>query len=346
MLKKNLIITGMLATLIAAYLTWQRFIVNKVELPQGETRTETIMIQGEKVNRTREIMVTDGVRHSVPLEEILEGIPGSPKDQIPPIDDPKFTSVNEANEWLEDENPGIAVSVGNTDRFYPYRILVWHEIVNETIEGERVLVTYCPLCFSGVVYDPIVEGERVEFGTSGSLWNSNLVMYDRKTDSLWSQVLGEAIVGKMTGTKLKILPSDLVRFGEWKAQHPSGEVLSRDIDVFPPRDYNRDPYGNYYTEEDVFFPVNAESDRLKRKDFILGIVIDGKAKAYFPEAIKGKGEIEDIFQGKAITARYEEALGAVRIFEKKADGTEERINTITSFWFAWVAAYPDTELYN
>jgi len=151
---------------------------------------------------TKEIMVTNDVKHSVDLDEILGG--GPPKDGIPSIDDPKFISIAKAD-FINDEEPGIAVSISGIDRFYPFQILVWHEIVNDTFDGQRVLVTYCPLCLSGIVFDPLVSGERVEFGTSGKLWQSNLVMYDRKTDSYWSQVLGDAIVGEMTGTSLKVL---------------------------------------------------------------------------------------------------------------------------------------------
>lgn len=184
----------------------------------------------------------------------------------------------------------------------------------------------------------------MEFGTSGKLWNSNLVMYDRQTDSLWSQIIGEAIVGEMTGAKLTVLPSDQIRFGDWKKLHPNGQVLSRDTGAT--RFYGRDPYGNYYTDNsDVGFGVKASDSRLQNKDFVLGVVVDGKAKAYYPPAIKAKREVTDEFAGKTIIARYEPDLGAVRLLEKKADGTLERINPFSAFWFSWVAAHPNTELY-
>ena len=297
----------------------------------------------------KEIMITDGVKHSVPLKEILSG--GPPQDGIPPIDNPKFISVSEAQEFVTDEEPGLAVSFNGIDRFYPFQILVWHEIVNDTFPAtssgqadQRLLITYCPLCRSGIVFDPVVKGERVEFGTSGRLWNSNLVMYDRKTNSLWSQILGEAIVGDVAGTKLKILPSDQIRFGEWRKLHSHGEVLSRDAGAARP--YGRDPYGDYYTTPGVFFPVNAQDDRLDDKDFVLGIVVNDKAKAYLPEAIKRDGrEVEDVFEGKTFVLRYESNIEAVRIFEKQSDGTFRRVNPFPSFWFSWVAAHPETELY-
>lgn len=328
----------------------------------GDTVKETVMIDGDSgqlidedggtINNTKndkvgavvekEIMVTDGVRHSVPLDEIRGG--GPPKDGIPSIDDPKFVSVAQAD-FMADADPGIAVSLNGVDKFYPFQILVWHEIVNDIFGQQRVAVTYCPLCLSGIVFDPLVNGERVEFGTSGKLWNSNLVMYDRKTDSLWSQILGEAIVGEMTGTRLAVLPSDQIRFGEWKALHADGQVLSRETGAT--RFYGSDPYGDYYTDNSaVFFPVSGGQDnRLENKDYVLGIVDGDLAKAYYPPSIKAKGSITDTFAGKTIVAEYEPEIDAVRLFEKKADGTLERINPFPNFWFSWVAAHPNTELY-
>ncbi|QQG46314.1 MAG: DUF3179 domain-containing protein [Candidatus Niyogibacteria bacterium] len=326
---------------VAALVLSRVIFKNDFNLPQGgEVKKEIIMIQNNGSEVEKEIMVTDGVKHSVPLDSILGG--GPPKDGIPSIDNPKFISVGEASKQLSDAEPGLALEMGNVSRFYPFQILVWHEIVNDTINGKRVLVTYCPLCLSGIVFDPVVEGERVEFGTSGKLWNSNLVMYDRKTDSLWSQILGEAIVGEKTGTHLAVLQSDQIRFGEWRKLHPTGEVLSRDTGTT--RFYGQDPYGDYYTTPGTYFPVGKKDDRLSDKDFVLGIVINGKAKAYWPEAVKKVGEIEDSFEGKTIIAKYEKEIDAVRIFEKKTDGTLLRINPFGSFWFSWVAAHPDTEL--
>lgn len=328
---------------VAGFFIWQRFFRDDFKLPRsGQTTKETIVVKDEanKTTETKEISVTDGVKHSVPLEEIVGG--GPPKDGIPSIDEAKFVSVQDAD-FLKDDEPGLAVEIDNTARFYPFQILVWHEIVNDTIGGKRVLVTYCPLCLSGIVFDPVVKGERVEFGTSGKLWNSNLVMYDRKTDSLWSQILGEAVVGEMTGTKLAVLPSDMIRFGDFRKKHPAGEVLSRDTGAT--RFYGRDPYGDYYTTPGTYFPVKNKDSRLEEKDFILGIVVDDKAKAYYPPAIKQKVQIEDKFAGKTIVAKYEADIDAVRLFEKKADGTLERINPFASFWFSWAAAHPGTELY-
>lgn len=343
MTQKTFLITILIViAVVATGIFLKKILKNDFPLPKGgETKKETIVIKDDKNGKIeKEIMITDGVKHSVPLGEILGG--GPPKDGIPSIDRPKFVSIAEAGNFLKDSEPGIALSFENTNRFYPFQILVWHEIVNDTINAKRVLVTYCPLCLSGIVFDPVVGGERVEFGTSGKLWNSNLVMYDRKTDSLWSQILGEAIVGEKTGTRLAVLSSDQIKFGEWKKLHPNGEVLSRDTGAT--RFYGQDPYGDYYTTPGTFFPVNKKDDRLSEKEFVLGVVVNEKAKAYYPPAVKKAGKIEDKFEGKTIVAEYEKDIDAVRIFEKRSDGTLERINPFGTFWFSWVAAHPDTEL--
>lgn len=325
------------ATLVG-FFGYQRFTREEAELPKGEPQTISNMAQkGE-----RKIFITDGVKHSIQLDEILSG--GPPKDGIPSIDNPKFISVHEAEKLMKDDEPGVAFSRGRTHRFYPYQILVWHEIVNDTVEGERILVTYCPLCLTGFVFDPIVKGERVEFGTSGKLWKSNLVMYDRETDSLWSQILGEAVVGEMTGTKLALLSSDQVRFGDWSKLHPDGQVLSRDTGAT--RFYGSNPYGGYF--EPVDFARNLagfKDQRLPADAFIFGVVVGGKAKAYPIEAVKAKGTVEDEFQGITFVLRYEKDVDVVRVFKQNPDGTTERVNPFSAFWFSWVAAHPQTEVY-
>lgn len=355
-----LVVTFLLV--IGGYILWQSFgsqtpvqlskncdgdmVVKTKSSTADDAKPETIASSTDNFSSNpspdnKKIMVTNDVRHNIPLDEIVGG--GPPKDGIPPIDNPKFVSVEEACKWLKDEEPGVAVSIGGVERFYPYQILVWHEIVNDTIAGRRILVTYCPLCYTGIVFDPLVQGERVQFGTSGKLWNSNLVMYDRKTESYWSQILGEAIVGEETGTRLAVLPSDLMRFGTWKKLNPDGEVLSRDTGAR--RFYGQDPYGDYYTTPGIYFNVNKRDDRLPEKEFVLGILVNGKAKAYPTEAVKKAVKIEDGFEGKTIIAEYDTELDAVRLFEKMDDGTLMRVNPFGAFWFSWVAAHPDTELY-
>lgn len=310
-------------------------------LQEGDTRVLESMPNGsDSITSERQILFTDGVKHSVPLGEILSG--GPPKDGILSIDNPKFLSVKEANEFLKNEETGTGLCVGNNCRFYPYQILVWHEIVNDVVGGQPVLVTYCPLCLTGIVFERKLEGQAVEFGTSGKLWQSNLVMYNRtndiKKESLWSQVLGEAIVGEFTGTKLKIISSDVIRYSDWKKLHPDTIVLSKDTGAI--RSYGYDPYGDYYTSNDVSFGASFSDTRLHPKEFVLGIQIDGKYKAYHSEALK-IGETKDAFNGKQIFIQ-KKPEGEVRMF---IGANKEPLPYIGGFWFSWLAVHPDTELF-
>ena len=291
--------------------------------------------------RQEKEIISEATMHSIPLEEIKSG--GPPKDGIPPIDDPKFISVQAATEWLADEEPGIAFSMGSTHRFYPYQIMVWHEIVNDTIEGQRVLVTYCPLCLTGYVLDPVVQGERVEFGTSGKLWKSNLVMYDRKTDSYWPQTLGKAVLGPSTGKTIKKIPTDTVKWGDWKKAHPNTKVLSKDTGFL--RSYDgSNPYGRKgdFTDINLQFPLENEDKRLDAYEIIYGIEVNGKFKAYKKTDLGQKSKIEDTLGGEKIMIEFDKNLKSARAYKE----SEEQVVVDTLFWFAWAAFHPETELYN
>lgn len=306
-------------------------------IPQGVSHIVSTS-SNPSVDSSRTIATTDGVPHSIPLDEILSGGPG--KDGIPSIDDPKFLLADEAS-FLDSSDPGIGLTIGGESRFYPYRILVWHEIVNDTIKGKPVLVTYCPLCATGIVFAREVDGVAQEFGVSGRLWQSNLLMYNRATseedESLWSQVLGEAVVGIHTGKKLVVVPSDIVRWGDWKKMHPDTKVLSTNTGTL--RDYGRDPYGDYYTSESVSFGANFRDTRLHPKALIHGIEIDGTYKAYADDALKRAGEFDDVVAGKNIHVTRTD-VGEVRF-----EASGEPLASIPGFWFSWLAVHPDTELY-
>lgn len=351
-MKSSFIITGIL---IVGALSFWYFQSRSFPLPSGETtifedqepeaQSETqnqeespFKPSKQNIQTQRKILVTDGVKHSIPLHEILSGGPG--KDGIPSIDNPKFVSAIEAT-FLNDNDPGLGLTVSGESRFYPYRILVWHEIVNDTIKGEPVLVTYCPLCATGIVFERTVDGKAHEFGVSGRLWQSNLLMYNRaaseKDESLWSQVLGEAVVGTHTGKKLTIIHSDIVRWGDWKAAHPDTKALSADTGAL--RDYGRDPYGDYYTSESVSFGAHFRDTRLHPKALVHGIEIDGMYKAYADDALKRIGEVDDQLAGKNIHVTRTDA-GEVRF---EANG--EPLASIPGFWFSWLAVHPETELY-
>lgn len=348
------IFIGVLIVLIVAALFY--FYGRQFKIPEGETMffempsSEEVSEMGQEAlpreeeesiaETTRQLLITDGVKHSIPLNEILSG--GPPKDGIPSIDNPQFISPEEADKFLDDDSIGLGFVWKGEARFYPYQILVWHEIVNDVVQGDPVLVTYCPLCATAVVFDSHVDGEPVEFGVSGKLWQSNLLMYNRASDikeeSLWSQVLGEAVLGEFTGIKLTILPSDTVRYGEWKKKYKETKVLSRDTGSI--RSYGLDPYGDYYTNESVSFGATFNDDRLHPKDIVLGIEIDGKYKAYKKDSLI-VGEITDTFNGKTLKIEKDD-IGQVRISDVKERGD---VPIIIGFWFSWLAVHPSTELY-
>ncbi|MCI0619707.1 DUF3179 domain-containing protein [Candidatus Wolfebacteria bacterium] len=311
----------------------------------AETIPDTPPTQIMETSR-REILMTDGVKHSIPLNEILSG--GPAKDGIPSIDNPIFISAKDAA-FLDASDPGLGLTVNGMSRFYPYRILVWHEIVNDTIAGKPVLVTYCPLCATGIVFERRVDGEIQEFGVSGKLWQSNLLMYNRppsrssgeasaereEEESLWSQVLGEAVLGIHTGKKLPIVRSDVVRWGDWKNVHPDTAVLSQDTGAS--RDYGRDPYDNYYTSESVSFGATFNDTRLHPKALVHGVEIEGRYKAYHDDALDET--ITDAFEGYEIIVVKSDS-GQITF---TANG--EPLPSIPGFWFSWLAVHPETELF-
>jgi hypothetical protein len=184
---------------------------------------------------------TDFARHIVPLTSILPG--GPPPDGIPPIDHPRYVSIAQAARFLAPSEPVIAVQLGGRARAYPLQILIWHEIVNDTLGGVPIAVTYCPLCNSAIVFDRRAAGRTLTFGTTGNLRDSDLVMWDRRTQSWWQQFSGQAIVGSLAGTQLKALDSQTLSFADFRTRYPQGDVLSRNTGFQRP--YGQNPYEGY-----------------------------------------------------------------------------------------------------
>ncbi|MBW3627963.1 MAG: DUF3179 domain-containing protein [Gemmatimonadetes bacterium] len=184
---------------------------------------------------------TDFTRRSVPLHEIISG--GPPRDGIPPIDRPKFETARAAGRWLKDREPVMVVKHQGAARAYPLSILIWHEIVNDQVAGLPVSVTFCPLCNTAIVFDRRLDGRLLDFGTTGRLRNSDLVMYDRQTQSWWQQATGEAIVGALTGKKLKWVASNTLAWKTARELYPGIQVLSRETGHTRP--YGRNPYVGY-----------------------------------------------------------------------------------------------------
>lgn len=195
---------------------------------------------------------TDFTRKAVDIREIHNVIR---KDGIPAIDSPRFGTVAEAADGLQPKEPLISLDIGGEARAYPLRILIWHEIVNDTVGGRPVAVTFCPLCNSAVVFDRRVDGRILTFGVSGKLRNSDLVMYDRQTESWWQQFTGDGLVGALAGKRLALLPMRMESFGRFRQRHPEGKVL------LPPRDvrrpYGENPYVSYDSSQRPFLFAGA-----------------------------------------------------------------------------------------
>ena len=224
---------------------------------------------------------TDFSRHTVPYSEILSG--GVPRDGIPPLDDPRFVTQDEADEYVEDQEPVIVFEGNGEAKAYPLQILTWHEIVNDEVGGIPVSVTYCPLCNSAVAFDRRLDGVVYDFGTSGNLRNSDLIMWDRQTESWWQQLTGEAIVGELAGKVLTFLPAALVSYGDFKLANPEGLVLSRETGH--PRDYGSNPYTGYDKPDSTpFLYDGALDDRLPPKERVVTVTV-GDADVAFPYSV-------------------------------------------------------------
>ena len=213
---------------------------------------------------------TDFSRHTVPFSEIRSG--GPPRDGIPPLDDPKFTTPDEASGWLGDQEPVIAFELNGEAKAYPLQILTWHEIVNDVVGGVPVSATFCPLCNAAIVFDRRLDGVVHDFGTSGKLRNSDLIMWDRQTETWWQQFTGEGIVGELAGKTLTILPASIVSFADFKSANPDGTVLS--IDTGFSRAYGRNPYAGYDRADQPPFLFDGPLDgRLLPKERVATVTL-------------------------------------------------------------------------
>ncbi len=258
----------------------------------------------------------------VPLDEIVSG--GPPPDGIPAIDHPRFVTPKEADRWLQAREPVLSVSVNGDARAYPLQILLWHEIVNDTVGGKPVAVTYCPLCNSGIVFDRTIDGNVYDFGTSGKLYKSDLVMYDRQTSSLWAQMEGRAIVGDLAGTTLAVLPANTLAYGDWKAFFPGGKVLSRETGHS--RDYGRNPYDRYDAPQSWPFLFSGPLDRrLPPKERVVGVSVRGMARAYPFSLLAKKTVVHDVLNGERLVVLFQSgtlsALDQSRITASRDVGT-------------------------
>ncbi|MBW3606243.1 MAG: DUF3179 domain-containing protein [Actinobacteria bacterium] len=238
----------------------------------------------------------------IPRDRIVSG--GPPPDGIPSIDDPVFEPVDEVD-WLADEEPVLALRVGDEVRAYPVQVMMWHEIVNDTVDdtvdGVPVAVTYCPLCNSAVAFDRRVDGRLLEFGTSGALYQSAMVMYDRQTESLWTHFDGRAVVGDLVGAQLELLPVSTVSWSDFRTAHPDAQVLSRDTGVDRP--YGTNPYGAYDQRDEplIGFFIGDPDTRTAAMRRIVGVNAGDTSLAIATDALAEQGVIETELDDQPVT---------------------------------------------
>jgi Protein of unknown function (DUF3179) len=249
---------------------------------------------------------TDFDKHSVALYDFRSGGPG--KDGIPAIDHPKFASIGEADRFLAPREPVAVLDVGGDVHAYPLQILVWHEIVNDEIDGEPVAVTYCPLCNSTVAFSREVDGRTLDFGTTGMLRNSDLVMYDRQTESWWQQLTADAVVGELTGAELAVLPSEILPWSEFRRLHPDGDVLSRDTGFDRP--YGENPYRGYDDPNSrPFLYYGRTNDALPPKERVAAITTAGGGAVVYPfERLAREAPINDEVDRRPIVVMFDRAV--------------------------------------
>ncbi len=273
---------------------------------------------------------------SINKDKIMFG--GPPRDGIPSIDNPDFIPISRVD-YLHDKDIILSVKRGSEVRGYPTRIIVWHEIVNDVIDGNSIVVTYCPLCGTGMVFDRIVDGKLRTFGVSGLLYQSDVLMYDRETESLWSQLAMKGVSGPAVDKKLTWMPSEHLTWKAWREKYPDGKVLS--INTGYSRNYAGEAYATYFASNEIMFPVPQTRKELPNKTKVIGVFINGKAKAYPLNDLPSGKNIKEKVGGQEIMISYD----AEKQFPQVTNANGEHITSVVVFWFAWQAFYPDTKLW-
>ncbi len=293
-------------------------------------------------------------------------------DAIPAVTDPSFD--RDSPDWLPADARVIGFSVNGDARAYPLAILSWHEIVDDVVGGRPVAVTYCPLCGTGIVFNRTVGAEVLVFKVSGKLYKNDLVMYDTATQSLWSQLLGNGILGTYHGAFLELVTSATMAWSEWRGLHPDTKLLDRPRDASGNflRDYSLNPYAGYESSPSVYFPQgNVDPYKvLDPKEPVLGVFLGNQARAYPQSVLAKEPVVNDVLGGVPILVTY--AGGVMRAWERgdrtfrgageaiveddagnaydaiTGAGTSEslvEVPAVTSYWFAWYDFYPSTSIY-
>ena len=276
---------------------------------------------------------------SIPENQIYHG--GPPKDGIPSLTSPEMISSASAD-YLNPYDRVIGIALEGKVRAYPLRILTWHECVNDQAGDQHYAVTYCPLCDSTAVFDREVDNEVLVFGISGLLYQSNVLLYDRqanpKEESLWSQMLGEAIAGPKTGKRMRSLPHQTVQWQTWQIEHPDTEVLS--LGTGHRRAYETETFGEYLRSPKLLFPVNAFNPIFSLKEKVIGVSYQNESKAYPIERINlHDAPLVDYVGGKKVILRRSKTNEAVV-------EAEPGVTVYNTYWFAWYTFNRDTEIYS
>lgn len=341
-MSKSLVLVVLLFVLATGYFLYMNKFQKPVKLPQN------ILNQ---LQQDKPVLSQDEDSFLTKLKEnSVSG--GPPKDGIPAIEKPNYISSLEADAWLLPNDVVFGVDYKGFVVAYPQRILVWHEIANDEINGEKVSITYCPLTGTAIGFKgAIAKDVPSTFGVSGKLVNSNLIMYDRVSDSYWPQILGKAISGPAYGKRLEEFPIVWTTWEKWKKEHPDTKVLSKDTGFVRNYDAGGDPYGSY-TKEDkgyyasdslIFEPINKDN-RLRAKTIVVGIRdAQGNATAILKDTLRQQKNIEVSLGNRTIVVDYDESLA---FYKASVKDTGEWINAIDSMWFAWAAFYPNTRLIN
>jgi hypothetical protein len=264
---------------------------------------------------------------------------GPPRDGIPALFAPVFVSADQAS-YLDSDERVLGVAYKGIAKAFPIKILNYHEIVNDRFGDAAVAVTFCPLCGTGIAFLAYAGGQKRTFGVSGLLYNSDVLMYDRETESLWSQIMAQAVTGPASGTRLDPIPILHTTWGNWLARHAESLVLK------PPtaygRNYNVSPYRDYSSSRDLMFPVTHKDRRFPTKSVVLGVKIGALSKAYPFEALPAETDtLYDKLGDQSIVVKYDLPSQTAWVLDQ--DG--EEIPSFTAYWFAWVAFHPDTEVF-
>lgn len=291
---------------------------------------------------------TDFSKTTIPLSEVMSG--GPPRDGIPPIDNPQFQPAS-ASKDLSAKDPVVSIAINGDARAYPLRILIWHEIVNDTVGGKAVAVTYCPLCNAAIVFDRLVDGEMKDFGTTGLLRNSDLIMYDRQSESWWQQFTGKAIAGSQVGSSLKFVPARLESWADFTTRFPDGKVLVPNNPGF--RNYGRNPYVGYDSAAAPFLYRGKMPEGISPMARVVVYRINGKVNAI---ALSMLTKSEELMHGK-VTIKWKAGqasaldtgeiakgrdVGSITVQKKNAAGNYEDIPYDVTFAFVVEAFEPGT----